>query len=174
MLQGESLFHRSVQTVKRMLKLAYVSRASFYRFDENAQSAHDPDMDLREAIQRIGLEWPSYADYLDAGSTWKPNPPSWREEDQERCNKLLHHHTYERVEYEKDGGLIWRRNFRRQAAQVYDSKAFLDSLPPNRQAWFSVPPQNFWRSAAQITWLECRIGGHARAAQPFPRRRFAH
>lgn len=47
-------------TVKRMVKLAHVSRAGFYRFDENAESGHDPDMDLRDAIQRIALEWPSY------------------------------------------------------------------------------------------------------------------
>ena len=47
-------------TVKRMVKLAHVSRASFYRFDENAESGPDPDMDLRDAIQRIALEWPSY------------------------------------------------------------------------------------------------------------------
>ncbi len=47
-------------TVKRMLKLAHVSRASFYRFEENAESGPDPDMDLRDAIQRIALEWTSY------------------------------------------------------------------------------------------------------------------
>jgi len=47
-------------TVKRMLKLAHVSRASFYRFNENAESGSDPDMDLRDAIQRIALKWPSY------------------------------------------------------------------------------------------------------------------
>ncbi len=45
-------------TVKRMMKLARISRASYYRFDENAQV--DRDMDLRDAIQRIALEWPSY------------------------------------------------------------------------------------------------------------------
>ena len=43
-----------------MLKLAHVSRASFYRFGQDAESAPDPDMDLRDAIQRIALEWPSY------------------------------------------------------------------------------------------------------------------
>ena len=47
-------------TVKRMLKLAHVSRASFYRFDENAEQGPDPDMDLRDALQRLALEWPSY------------------------------------------------------------------------------------------------------------------
>jgi transposase InsO family protein len=43
-----------------MVKLARVSRASYYRFDENTESSADSDMDLRDAIQRIALEWPSY------------------------------------------------------------------------------------------------------------------
>ena len=47
-------------TVKRMLNLAHVSRASFYRFNGNGESGPDRDMDLRDAIQRIALEWPSY------------------------------------------------------------------------------------------------------------------
>jgi putative transposase len=47
-------------TVKRMTELARVSRASFYRFDEETEDGPDPDMDLRDAIQRIALEWPSY------------------------------------------------------------------------------------------------------------------
>ena len=47
-------------TVKRMVKLAHVSRASYYRFDENSAPAIESDMELRDAIQRIALEWPSY------------------------------------------------------------------------------------------------------------------
>ena len=47
-------------TVERMMELGRVSRASFYRFDENAPSSRNADMDLRDAIQRIALEWPSY------------------------------------------------------------------------------------------------------------------
>jgi len=43
-----------------MLKLAHVSRASFYRFHQDAEGAPDPDMDLRDAMQRIALEWPCY------------------------------------------------------------------------------------------------------------------
>jgi transposase InsO family protein len=43
-----------------MVKLAQVSRASYYRFDENAESGADSDMDMRDAIQRVALEWPSY------------------------------------------------------------------------------------------------------------------
>jgi hypothetical protein len=47
-------------TAERMIQLGCVIRASFYRFDENAHPSHDTDMDLRDAIQRIALQWPSY------------------------------------------------------------------------------------------------------------------
>jgi transposase InsO family protein len=43
-----------------MVELARVSRASFYRFREDTEPGPDRDMDLRDAIQRIALEWPSY------------------------------------------------------------------------------------------------------------------
>jgi putative transposase len=65
-------------TVERMMQLGGVSRASFHRFDENAHPSHDADMDLRDAIQRIALEWPSYgrpritAELRRRG--WKVNP----------------------------------------------------------------------------------------------------
>ncbi len=45
-------------TIERMLELGRVSRSGFYRFEESA--AADPHMDLRDAIQRIALAWPSY------------------------------------------------------------------------------------------------------------------
>lgn len=41
-----------------MVKLGGVSRSGFYRLGEDCKP--DPDMDLRDAIQRIALEWPSY------------------------------------------------------------------------------------------------------------------
>jgi hypothetical protein len=65
-------------TVERMVQLGRVSRTSFYRFDESAHPGHDADMDLRDAIQRIALEWPSYghpritAELRRDG--WKVNP----------------------------------------------------------------------------------------------------
>ena len=43
-----------------MVELGGVSRASYYRFGEHGPAGPDPDMDLRDAIQRIALEWPSY------------------------------------------------------------------------------------------------------------------
>lgn len=65
-------------TVERMVELGRISRASFYRFDESTHPGHDADMDLRDAIQRIALEWPSYgrpritAELRRRG--WKVNP----------------------------------------------------------------------------------------------------
>ena len=47
-------------TVERMVELGRVSRSGFYRFDDNCQLQPDGDMELRDAIQRIALEWPSY------------------------------------------------------------------------------------------------------------------
>jgi hypothetical protein len=46
-------------TVERMVKLGRVSRSGFYRFDDG-DSGPDPDMDLRDAIQKIAVEWPAY------------------------------------------------------------------------------------------------------------------
>lgn len=47
-------------TIERMVELGRVSRSSFYRFGEEGAAAPDRDMDLRDAIHRIALEWPSY------------------------------------------------------------------------------------------------------------------
>ena len=46
-------------TVKRMCRLAGVSRAGLYRFRPGPQGP-DPDLPLRDALQRIALEFPSY------------------------------------------------------------------------------------------------------------------
>jgi putative transposase len=48
-------------TIERIVKLGRVSRSGFYRFDDTEPSpGPDPDMDLRDAIQKIAVEWPSY------------------------------------------------------------------------------------------------------------------
>ena len=46
--------------IGRMAELGRVSRSGFYRFDDSAGPGPDPHMDLRDSIQRIALEWPSY------------------------------------------------------------------------------------------------------------------
>jgi transposase InsO family protein len=45
--------------LERLCRLARVSRAGYYRWQQ-AAPAVDPDMDLRDEIQRIALESPSY------------------------------------------------------------------------------------------------------------------
>jgi transposase InsO family protein len=47
-------------TVRRMVELGGLSRASFYRFDEESTGRGDRDMELRDTIQRIALKWPCY------------------------------------------------------------------------------------------------------------------
>ena len=42
-----------------MCELGHVSRAGLYRFDPDARIAED-DLDLRDEIQRIALEFPCY------------------------------------------------------------------------------------------------------------------
>jgi putative transposase len=46
-------------TVVRMCDLAHVSRAELYRFDAEAEDVGD-DLDLRDEIQKIALEFPYY------------------------------------------------------------------------------------------------------------------
>ena len=46
-------------TIERMCELGKVSRATFYRFDSTRKRL-DRDLDLRDEIQRIALEYPSY------------------------------------------------------------------------------------------------------------------
>lgn len=65
-------------TIEHMVELGGGSRASFYRFDADRQARPDRGMDLRDAIQRVALEWPSYgrpritAELRRGG--WKVNP----------------------------------------------------------------------------------------------------
>ena len=47
-------------TIARMAELGRVSRSGFYRFRQGGSEGPRPDMDLRDAIQRIALQWPSY------------------------------------------------------------------------------------------------------------------
>jgi transposase InsO family protein len=65
-------------TIARMAELGRVSRASFYRFHPDRAPRPDRNMDLRDAIQRVALEWPTYgrpritAELRRQG--WKVNP----------------------------------------------------------------------------------------------------
>ena len=43
-----------------MVELGRVSRSGFYRFEEGGPPWPYGDLELRDAIHRIALEWPSY------------------------------------------------------------------------------------------------------------------
>jgi transposase InsO family protein len=45
--------------IRRMVELSQLSRSAFYRW-QRAEPHPDPDLDLRDAIQRIAVAWPSY------------------------------------------------------------------------------------------------------------------
>lgn len=47
-------------TIRRMVELSQISRSTFYRYHPDGGPRSDPDLDLRDAIQRIALEMPSY------------------------------------------------------------------------------------------------------------------
>jgi len=49
----------TVISLQRLCALATVSRAGFYRW-RHTPPAQDADIDLRDQIQRIALEWPCY------------------------------------------------------------------------------------------------------------------
>jgi transposase InsO family protein len=65
-------------SIGRMAELGRVSRSSFYRSQQDKPAKPDADMDLRDAIQRMALQWPSYgrpritAELRRQG--WKVNP----------------------------------------------------------------------------------------------------
>ena len=46
-------------TIERMVELGRVSRSGLYRF-EDEEPGPERDMELRDAIQKIAVEWPSY------------------------------------------------------------------------------------------------------------------
>ena len=46
-------------SIERMVELGRVSRSGFYRF-QKASPGPNPDMELRDAMHKVALEWPSY------------------------------------------------------------------------------------------------------------------
>lgn len=47
-------------TIRRMIELSELRRSRFYRHRLDSTPRSDPDMELRDALQRIALEMPSY------------------------------------------------------------------------------------------------------------------
>ena len=56
-----------------MVELGRVSRSGYYRFDEDAGTGADPDMELRDEIQRIALEFSYYGSRELHERGWRVN-----------------------------------------------------------------------------------------------------
>lgn len=82
---------------ERLCQLAGVSRAGFYRFGSVTPTS-DPDLDLRDEIQRIALEWPCYG---------------WRRVQEElwKRGQIVNHKRVRRIMREDNLLCIRRRKF---------------------------------------------------------------
>jgi transposase InsO family protein len=120
-----------------MVKLGRVSRSGFYRFDPEADAGADGDMDLRDAIQKIAVEWPSYgrpritAELRDRG--WEVNP--------KRVYRIL-----------REDNLLCVR--RRKFIVTTDSNHRRKVYPNLARNMILTAPNQLWR--ADITYIRLR------------------
>ena len=75
------------------------------------------------------------SDFFTDASKWKPSRPDWLDEYRRRCNKLLAHLTYSRLNYSRRGEMVWKLEDKLQRIhEVWEE--FLAKLPPERRRWF--------------------------------------
>jgi len=124
-------------TIRRMVELSKMSRAGFYRQQARVPGKADPDMDLRDAIQRIALEMPSYGrpritrELRDRG--WKVNP--------KRVHRLM-----------REDNLLCVR--RRKFVVTTDSAHSLRVYPNLARQMVLTDVDQLWR--ADITYIRLR------------------
>jgi putative transposase len=121
-------------TIRRMVQLSQISRAGFYRHQAAPPRGPDPNMDLRDAIQRIALEMPSYGRPRMTAElrrrNWKVNP--------KRVYRLMH----------EDNLLCIRR---RKFVATTDSAHRLRVYPNLAQQMVLTDLDQLWR--ADITYI---------------------
>jgi putative transposase len=124
-------------TVVRMLKLGRVSRTGFHRFQKPRGQTPDSDMDLRDAIQKIAVEWPAYG------------RPRMTRELRERGWKV-NHKRVQRLMREDNLLCVRKRKFVVTTDSNHTRKVY-----PNlaRKMVLSAPDQ-LWR--ADITYIRLR------------------
>jgi transposase InsO family protein len=120
-----------------MVQLSQISRAGFYRQQAGVARIADPDMDLRDAIQRIALEMPSYGrpritqELRNRG--WKVNP--------KRVYRLM-----------REDNLLCVR--RRKFVVTTDSAHGLRVYPNRARQMVLTDVDQLWR--ADITYIRLR------------------
>ena len=120
-----------------MCALAGVSRASFYRFRPGSPRP-DPDLELRDAIQRIALEFPSYG--------W----PRMTEELQRRGWVVNHKRVYRRM---REDNLLCLR--KRKFVVTTDSDHGLPVYPNRARTMLLTGLDQLW--VADITYIRLRV-----------------
>ena len=75
------------------------------------------------------------ADFLPESDHWTPITPEWVRAYRGRCNKLLAHLTYSRIEYGRKGEMEWQLDDKLIAIRTTWNE-FLAALPDHRAAWF--------------------------------------
>ena len=123
-------------TVQRMCALAKVSRAGFYRFP-SARSGGDEAIKLRDAMQRIALEFPSYG--------W----PRMTEELKRRGWAVNHKRVYRLM---REDNLLCLR--RRKFVVTTDSAHTLPVYPNLAGAMTLMDMDQLW--VADITYIRLR------------------
>jgi hypothetical protein len=137
-----------------MVKLAGVSRAGFYRFDEHAEPVPERNVDLRDAIQRIALEWPK----LWAAPHYRRIAPSWLDGESEAGVPLLREDNLLCVRKRKFVVTTDSNNGREIYPNLADGMALAVLLAP---------------AAPQVHRSSLQIGGQFARGQVFTTRRFA-
>ena len=113
-------------SVSRMCELGQVSRSSLYRFDPGKEQV-DEDLDLRDAIQRIALEFPCYG---------RPRITA----ELRRCGWAVNHKRVGRIMREDNLLCLRRRRFvattdSRHSLRVYPNLAGEMELTGIDQLW---------------------------------------
>lgn len=139
-------------TIARMVELGGVSRASFYRFDSGATARADTDMDLRDAIQRIALEFPSYG--------WRRVRAELR-----RRNRTVNHKRVRRIMREDNLLCVRKRKFvvttdSHHGRRVYPNLARQMALTSINQLW--VADITYIRLESEFVYLAVVIDAYSR------------
>src|SRR3954454_13649046 len=113
----------------RLCELATVSRAGFYRW-RSAEPGADPDLDLRDEIQRIAVEWPCYGWRRVHAELW-------------RRGRIVNHKTGRRIMREDNLLCLRQRKFvvtttnSKHGWAVYPNLASSMELTGVNQLWIS-------------------------------------